>query len=265
MVAVLTRAPRIGATGNLFIDTLPSAAASRLLPQLVFVELKRGEVVAEPGIPVDRMLFPIGSLISTITRMADGSAVEVGIAGHEGMSALSLAFGSRTSAHTTVVQIADGAYCVEPRAFEDVMLDDPELRLRVLAYAQYVFTAATQFAACNRLHPIEERYARWLLMADDRVGPAEFLLTQENSAQMLGVRRAGVTVVAGRMSEAGLISHRRGHIAVLDRERLEEASCECYRVVNEELKRLLGYDIRRNGTAALRSQPSRDGVVDNQG
>lgn len=122
---------------------------------------------------------------------------------------------------------------------------DADLRARVFAYAEYSFIAAAQFAACNRLHPIAERYARWLLMADDRVGMREFELTQEFSAQMLGVRRPGVTVVALELSNAGLISYRRGHISILDRQGLEEAACECYSVVNFELQRLMGYGARQ--------------------
>ena len=241
---------RIGETGNLFLDTLSAATANRLLPLLKLVTMKRGQVVAQPGIAAKDVYFPLHSLISTISRMEDGSAVEVGIAGHEGMSSLALAFGSRISVHVTLVQIADSAYCINAELFAAQLQADEHLRERLMAYAQYVFTAATQFAACNRLHSIEERYARWLLMADDRVGDGEFVLTHECSAQMLGVRRAGVTEVAGTMRKAGLITHRRGHVTVLDREGLIKASCECYGVVNTELKRLMGYDVRRDRAEA---------------
>jgi CRP-like cAMP-binding protein len=236
---------RADMTGNLFLDTLPAATAERLLPNVTLEGVKRAQILSEPGVEAEYVYFPVRSLISTITRMADGSAVEVGIAGHEGMSTLSLAFGSRVSPHCTLVQIADSAYCMRARYFADEIRSDSALRARVLSYAQYVFVAATQFAACNRLHPMEQRYARWLLMADDRVGDDEFSLTQEYSAQMLGVRRAGVTVVAGEMSTAGLIAYRRGHVTVLDREGLEASSCECYRAVNDELQRLMGYGFHR--------------------
>jgi CRP-like cAMP-binding protein len=235
---------RVGATGNLFLDALPPATAERIVSMLSLVALKRGTVLAAPGNPFEHVYFPVHSLISTITRMADGSAVEVGIAGHEGLSSMSLAFGSRISVHSTIVQIPDSAYRMRAEAFAAQTRSDIGLRERVLAYGQYVFTAATQFAACNRLHPVEERYARWLLMADDRVGNDEFSLTQEYSAQMLGVRRASVTVVAGTMSQAGLITYRRGRITVLDRHQLECAACECYAAANDELQRLMGYDVR---------------------
>lgn len=208
-------------------------------------QVAKGQILASPHVPVEAVYFPLRSVISTITQMDGGEAIEVGLAGAEGMSALSMAFGSRTSAHTTVVQIADSAYCMTADDFMRVLHDDAALSALMRAYAEYSFGAATQFAACNRLHPIVERYARWLLMADDRVGGEDFILTQEYSAQMLGVRRAGVTVVAGQMSEVGIISYRRGRVSIHDRERLEDAACECYDAVNRELRRCMGYDIRR--------------------
>lgn len=240
---------RSGSTGNLFLDTLPAPSAERLLPELMLSHVVRGQMLSEPGVPMNDVYFPLRSLLSTVTIMGDGSAVEVGIAGHEGMSSLAIAFGSRTSPHSTMVQIADSAYSIDAEFFAHQIETDVELRARIASYAQYVFVAATQFAACNRLHQMEGRYARWLLMADDRCGRGEFTLTQEYSAQMLGVRRAGVTVVAGEMSNAGLITYRRGHVTVLDRDGLVALSCECYGVVNAELKRLMGYDFE-TGTAS---------------
>lgn len=227
-------------TGNSFIDSLPAPTRNQLRPMLARTSLPKGLVLAEPGVPIEQIYFPVRSVISTVTRMADGNAVEVGLAGHEGMSALSVVFGSRVSPHMTVVQIQDSAYSMGAQLFLDQMENDRRLKDRVLAYAEYTFTAAAQFAACNRLHAIEERYARWILMAADRTGN-DFMLTQEYSAQMLGVRRPGVTLVARSMSDAGLISYRRGHIAVLNRAGLEELSCECYAMVNGELRRLMGY------------------------
>ena len=194
---------RTRVTGNFFLDSLPLEVGERFAPALVLVTLKRGQVLGRPNERTNFLYFPLKSVISTITQMADGLAVEVGLAGHEGIGGLSYAFGSRTSLHTTIVQIADSALRLDADTFEDAVNTERELRERVLAYAHYVFTAAAQFAACNRLHPVEERYARWLLMAEDRVQGPELTLTQEFMAQMLGVRRAGVTVVAGKMSEAG--------------------------------------------------------------
>ena len=249
-------------TGNSFLDSLSVPTQAALMALLALGPLKKGRVLAEPGMPIDQVHFPVRSVISTLTRMLDGGSVEVGLAGHEGMSALPLAFGSRTSVHVTVVQIGDSAYSMDAQRFLALVNEHADLRDRALAYAEYSFSASTQFAACNRLHPIEERYARWMLMADDRVGTDEFALTQEYAAQMLGVRRAGVTVVAGTLSEAGLIAYARGHVRVLDRPGLTDAACECYGVVNAELRRLMGYGARNSppGTTGG-ALPSADGAA----
>lgn len=247
-------------TGNSFLDSLPASTRAKLLPLLTLGPLKKGHVLAQPGMPIDTVYFPVRSVISTLTRMMDGGAVEVGLAGHEGMSALPVAFGSRSSPHVTVVQISDSAYCMEAQPFVTMMKDDPDLRDRAFAYAEYSFSAATQFAACNRLHPIEERYARWMLMAGDRVGADDFALTQEYAAQMLGVRRAGVTVVAGIFNEAGLVAYTRGRVRVLDRAGLAEVACECYGVVNAELQRLMGYGARNSPPGTLPAPSSSDGA-----
>ncbi len=215
--------------------------------------LKRGYVVSEPGAAIQEVFFPIASVISTLTQMKDGAAIEVGLTGHDGLTGLALLYGARDSAHQTIVQIPDSAYCIGAHEFIQLLKQDAALKERAFAYAGYSFNAATQFAACNRLHPIEERYARWMLMADDRVGLNEFPLTQEFTAQMLGVRRAGVTVVAGTLSSAGLISYRRGFISVLDRPALEDVACECYRAVNTELHAVHG--LRREADCNGRPQP----------
>lgn len=252
----MDRSKRVVPTGNLLLDACPAPTVARLLPLLSRRQVAKGEVLASPHVPVEAVYFPLRSVISTVTQMDGGEAIEVGLAGREGMSALSMAFSSRMSAHTTVVQIADSAYCISAEDYLRVLHDDLGLRDVMRSYAEYSFGAATQFAACNRLHPIVERYARWLLMADDRMAGDDFTLTQENSAQMLGVRRAGVTVVAGQMSEAGIISYRRGRVTIHDRERLEEVACECYDAVNRELRRCMGYDIRHGANAVRRLEAS---------
>ncbi len=214
-------------------------------------------MLAEPAGLIEEIFFPVRSVVSTLTRMRDGGAVEVGLAGHEEMSAASVIFGDRVSPHSTIVQIANGAYVIGAELFLQELERDRRLKERVLSYAGYCFVAATQFAACNRLHPIEERFARWLLMANDRVGAEGFMLTQEFSAQMLGVRRAGVTVVAGTISNAGLISYHRGRITILDRAGLEDAACECYPAVNAELLRFMGYGAKQSSLQAFQSRPQR--------
>jgi CRP-like cAMP-binding protein len=253
------------ATGNAFLDFLPSPSREHLVPLLTLGALKRGKVLARPGVPVDEIHFPVRSLVSMLTRMEDGNAVEVGLAGHEGFSSVSVAFGTQSSPHESVVQIADSAYCVDAKELLKRMKDDAALHERMLAYAAYSFAASTQFAACNRLHPIEERYARWLLMAADRVGDTGMKLTREYSAQMLGVRRASVTIVASSMSKAGLIEYGRGRISVLDLSGLEALACECYGVVNAELLRLMGYSARQSVKTGLPTAFSQDGVTSKLG
>ena len=241
---------RPGSTGNLFLDSLHESTARALLPLATRASLRKGQVLAESDQPAESVYFPVHAVISTVTRMRDGSAVEVGIAGAEGFSSPSLAFGAIVSAQTSIIQIADSAYAIPALAFASLVESDPHLRVRARDYAHYVYSAAAQFSACNRLHSIEARYARWLLMADDRVGSDEFELTQEYSSQMLGVRRAGVTVAAGALSATGLIAYRRGHVTIKNRPGLEAVSCECYAVVNAQLRRLLGYDVRRTPALA---------------
>jgi CRP-like cAMP-binding protein len=238
-------ADHLAVTGNSFLDSLSAPTRATLLPLLELRKLKKAQHVAEPNEPFSHVFFPIRSVISTVTLTEEGSAVEVGLAGHEGLSPLPIAFGSLTTRHSTVVQIPDSALCMSAEHFLLEFKADGALRDRCSRYAEYSFVAATQFAACNGVHPVEERYARWILMANDRVGTAEFSLTQEYSAQMLGVRRATVTTIAADLSKRGLISYQRGRVFVTDREGLEEAACECYAAVNEELQRLMGYGARQ--------------------
>lgn len=229
------------ATGNSFLDSLPEATRGRLVPLLELKRVKRGQELSRPDEPFVEVLFPIRSVISTVTLTADGAAVEVGLTGHEGLSPLPIAFGSLTSRHATMVQIPDSALSIDAKAFLAEFRSDLDLREHCSRYAEYSFSAATQFAACNGIHPVEERYARWLLMASDRVGATEFNLTQEYSAQMLGVRRATVTNIALALAKKGLITYKRGTVLVTDRAGLEDAACECYAAVNTDLQRLMGY------------------------
>ena len=235
-------------TGNSFLDTLSLGVRSRFRQHLEPHTLKQGVLLGEPGVEVDHIYFPVRGVISTVALMRDGNAVEVGFAGHDGFSSIAAAFGSRVTPHTTVVQIAGSVLRMPVDLFLQEAAADRELHRRAIAYGEYSFIAATQFAACNRLHAIEARYARWLLMANDRVGGEHFRLTQEYAAEMLGVRRASVTLVAGALSAAGAISYRRGNIKVLDRRRLTQTACECYGAVNDELQRLMGYSVRFDTT-----------------
>ena len=232
-------------TGNSFVDSLCDDTRARLCSMLRPTRLTKGQVLAERGQNNATVWFPVHSTISDVMRLVDGVAAEVGIAGHEGLSTLSVAFGSLTTINTKIVQAGGAAFCLGAEHFAEVLQTDSHLRDRLLAYLQYAYLAAMQLAACNGHHLLSQRYARSLLMASDRLGSNDLKLTHEDSAQILGVRRAGVTQAAAAMSKSGLIRYHRGSLTVLDRERLESSSCECYAAVNAELYRCMGYGARK--------------------
>jgi CRP-like cAMP-binding protein len=233
-------------TGNSFVDSLRADTGARLRSMLRPTILTKGQVLAERGQNDPNVWFPVHSTISDVMRLADGVAAEVGIAGHEGLSALSVAFGSLTTINTKIVQTGGAAFCLGAEYFAELLQIDPHLRDRLLAYLQYAYIATMQLAACNGHHLLSQRYARSLLMASDRLGSNDLKLTHEDSAQILNVRRAGVTEAAAAMSKSGLIRYRHGSLTVLDRERLESSSCECYAAVNAELFRCMGYEARKS-------------------
>jgi len=230
---------------NLFLDTLPSASAARLLPKLERITIGVGTAVAAPGMAIEYVVFPIRGVISTVTSMRDGASIEVMLIGREGFFGLPVLFGDDTSANEAMIQIAGPVLRIRSADFLACIDNDRTLNARLLRYAQTTFTAILQFAGCNRLHSVNERCARWLLMAHDRVTGDELLLTHEYLATMLGVRRPGVSLAAAALEEAGLIEYHRGRILVRDRRGLEAAACECYAVVNHESYRLLGYDVSK--------------------
>jgi CRP-like cAMP-binding protein len=177
--------------------------------------------------------------------MRDGSDLEVALIGREGFYGTQVVLGGAISATEAMVQIPNAFYRIRTADFERCVREDQALRERCLCYVQCMMDTIGQFAACNRLHPINERCARWLLMAHDRVPGDELFLTHEFLATMLGVRRPGVSIAAAALESAGLIEYRRGRIVIRNREGLEHASCECYAFANDTLARLLGYSIRK--------------------
>jgi CRP-like cAMP-binding protein len=232
-------------TGSLFLDALAPETLERLRPQLERVQLRAGEVVAPPNVPITHVFFPIGSVISTITRMSDGTAVEAALTGREGMVGAWLALHQISTVQECVVQIAGSSWRMNAERFGVELRSDPSLNEAVLRFTHAGIIIAGQFIACNRLHEIQERYARWLLMAHDRVESDHFYLTQEYAGQMLGVRRVSVTLIAGEFARAGLISYRRGAVTILNRGGLEDIACECYDAVNETMQQLHGYTTRK--------------------
>jgi CRP-like cAMP-binding protein len=216
-----------------------------LLPRLATIPLSAGQSIARAGVPIDAVFFPRDSVISAVTRMRDGADVEVTVVGREGFYGLQVALGDGTSSTEAMVQIAGSAYGLRSAEFLASLAADAALTARVLRYAQAVIEAVSQFSSCNRLHPINERCARWLLMAHDRVDGDEIFLTHEFIATMLGVRRPGVTLAVAVLERSGLIELHRARIVVRDRAGLEDASCECYEVANNAFERLLGIKLRK--------------------
>jgi len=199
-----------------------------------------GKVLSMAGEPHQHVYFPETAVASVISRMDDGSAVEVGTIGNEGMTGIAVLLGATASVYETIVQIPGAASRVPAAELQKGVDARPALRHLLNRYADAYLTQVAQTAACNRLHDIESRCARWLLMTHDRVDRAErFPLKQEFLAIMLGVRRAGVSIAASALQDSGLIQYSRGTIRVVDREGLESAACECYGTVRRHFDRLL--------------------------
>lgn len=204
------------------------------------VPLAHKAVLYAPHAPIPYAYFPESAVCSILMPMADGAQVEVGTVGHEGMVGLALFLGGTSSPTLCVAQLPGEALRVPADAFRAAAAPGTPLHGIMQRFGHYLFDQAAQTAACNCLHPLEGRCARWLCMTHDRVGDARFPLTQEFLARMLGVRRAGVTVAAGRLQDVGLIRYHRGGVRVLDRAGLEALACECYRADRADYARLLG-------------------------
>jgi CRP-like cAMP-binding protein len=189
---------------------------------------------------MDYIYFPTSAVVSLIYAMENGDTAEVGLVGNEGVVGIALFMGGTTTTNLAVVQVAGGALRMEAQALLEEFQRGGPFQAALLRYTQALFTQVSQTAVCNRLHPIEQRLCRWLLMTRNRLPSDDILITHESLAHMLGVRREGVTLAASNLQEAGVIRCRRGHLTILDRMRLEAAACECYRVVKYEYDRLLG-------------------------
>lgn len=229
---------------NLLLAALPAEVYQRLLPHLETVSLPLRQVVYHPGELVNYVYFPHRALVSLVTLLEDGSTSESNLVGLEGMLGIQACLGNSTLPQQAVVQVEDGGMRMPVAAFIAEFNRGGALQNLLLRYLRFLFIEVAQGSACNNTHTIEERLARWLLTVSDRLNSNEFSLTQDFMAQMLGIRRAGVTVAAGTLQQAGIIRYRRGNITILNREDLEATTCECYRVIKTELKQLLNTDYR---------------------
>jgi CRP-like cAMP-binding protein len=225
---------------NRLLAALPRDEYERLLPSLQQVSFSLGEVVYEFAGRLDYVFFPTTSIISLLYTMENGSSAEMGLTGNDGVVGIALFMGGGTMPNRAVVQSAGDAIRMKAKVLQDEFAIGGKFQHLLLRYTQALITQISQTAVCNRLHSVEQQLCRWLLLSHDRLKVDELIMTQELIADMLGVRREGVTVAAGHLQDAGAISYVRGHIKILDRQKLEETVCECYRVVKEEFDRLLG-------------------------
>jgi CRP-like cAMP-binding protein len=224
---------------NALLAALPDAERARWLSHMEPVELPLGAVLYESGNRLTHVYFPTTAIVSLIYVMDDGATTDIAIVGNEGIVGVSLFMGGESTTSRAVVQSAGMGYRLKAsQMMEEFNRAGPVLNL-LLRYTQALITQMAQTAVCNRHHSLDQQLCRWLLLSLDRLRSNELVVTQELIANMLGVRREGVTEAAGRLHAAGLITYRRGRITVLDRAQLERRSCECYRVVRKEYDRLL--------------------------
>jgi CRP-like cAMP-binding protein len=229
--------PRNGS--NHLLDSLPAEERARVGPSLELVPMPLGETIYSPGTQMRHVYFPTTSIVSLLYVMEDGSSAEIAVVGNEGIVGVSLFMGGETTSSWAVVQSAGHAYRLNGQVLKDAFFRAGPLQRLLLRYTQALLTQMAQTAVCNRHHSVDQQLCRWLLLSLDRLPSNELTMTQELIANMLGVRREGVTEAAGKLQRDGLISYVRGKITVDDREGLEARVCECYRVVKAESDRLL--------------------------
>jgi CRP-like cAMP-binding protein len=225
---------------NEILLDLPQEEGDLLFPKLELVRLKTHHVLHEPGDTLRSAYFCNTGLISILCVFPDGKSVEVGLVGKEGFVGVPLVAGFRTASTRAIAQIDATAFRVDAGTLAALLRQCQTLGKQLQQFSQVMAMQVTQIAACNRLHEVNERLARWLLMSADRVGSNHLPLTQEFLAQMLGTRRSSVTVAAGMLQKAGLITHSRGDVKIIDRRKLEEATCECYGLMLRQVEEWRG-------------------------
>ncbi len=225
---------------NQLLAALPDAEYQRLAPHLIPVSLEVKQILHQPDELITQVYFPSNALISLVSILKKGSSQEIGLVGCEGMMGLPVILGGNSTVSQAVVQIVGSAMKLSAKVLKQEFERGKHLQKLLLLYTQARLTQVTQLAVCNTQHTLQERLACWLLSVSDCIKQDQFILTQELIANMLGVRRSSVTVVANRLQYAGIIRYRRGKIIILNRKRLEEIACECYHLTKKEYSRLLG-------------------------
>ena len=223
---------------NSILAALPSSELEKFTTKLRPVQLKLGHVLYRPDDPIEYVYFPTAGVISLLAAFGDGSTVEAGVIGREGLLGTAAVLGAEKTPHQALVQADGYALKMAARDLRAEVKTDGRLLDLLLRFTNALFTQVAQTAGCNRAHTLEQRLARWLLLTHDRVRLNEFAITQEFLSRMLGVRRAGVSVAANALREMHAIDYRRGKVIVMDRSGLENASCECYSIVKAEYDRI---------------------------
>ena len=224
---------------NHLLCALPPAEAARWLPQLEWIEMPLGQVLYESGRTLTHVYFPTTAIVSLLYVMENGASAEIAVVGNEGVVGISLFMGGESTPSRAVVQSAGGGFRLKAQLVKNEFGRAGPVMHLLLRYTQALITQMAQTAVCNRHHSLDQQLCRWLLLSLDRLRSNELVMTQELIANMLGVRREGVTEAALKLQTAGLIRYARGRISVLDRPGLEERTCECYAVVKKEYDRLL--------------------------
>jgi CRP-like cAMP-binding protein len=226
---------------NHLLAALPPEVQTRLFPHLELIPLPLGEVLYESGDSLRHVFFPVDSIVSLLYVMESGASAEISVVGNEGLIGVAVFMGGESTSSRALVQSGGHAYRLLGQRLKDEFNRHGELLHLILRYTQALITQMAQTAVCNRHHSIDQQLCRWLLLSLDRLPSNKLTMTQELIANMLGVRREGVTDAAGKLQRLGIIEYNRGHITVLDRKGLERLSCECYAVVKRETDRLLPY------------------------
>ncbi len=225
---------------NALLNVLPTEVFERLYPDLMLVTMPLGKVIYESGVELEYVYFPVpGCIVSMLYVMTDGASAEIAVVGNEGILGIALFMGGGTTTSRALVQSAGQAFRLKGKILMEEFERHGGLQILLLRYTQALMTQMSQTAVCNRHHSLEQQLCRWLLLSLDRLSTNKLTMTQELIANMLGVRREGVTEAAGKLQARGLISYSRGRITVLDRPGLEALVCECYAVVKKEYDRLL--------------------------
>jgi CRP-like cAMP-binding protein len=224
---------------NHLLAALPAVDRERIYPHLQLVELPLGKVLYESGDALRHVYFPTNSIVSLLYVMQNGASAEISVVGNEGLLGVALFMGGETTPSRALVQSAGSAFRLLGQRLKEEFHRNGALQILLLRYTQALLTQMAQTAVCNRHHSVDQQLCRWLLLSLDRLGDNQLTMTQELIANMLGVRREGVTEAAGKLQKLGVIRYRRGQITVLERPRLEQLCCECYAVVKRETDRLL--------------------------